>query len=182
MNLPSHIITCSHHPWTYPLMAQHPLIQGRIKCIQTTHNPQISLRLEALAQVIRPDSLKLGSLAWASLWQWQSTKTRLGESSVRLNPNLSPRRRVLQPPATPHDFSLRRATLAWARRSSRNRFESLLLSPRRVLLGWAKIADSLPIHARRTSEHNAKTTICPLPNNPIVYFYKSFIWTDYRPN
>jgi len=135
MNLPSHIITCSHHPWTYPLMAQHPLIQGRIKCIQTTHNPQISLRLEALAQVIRPDSLKLGSLAWASLWQWQSTKTRLGESSVRLNPNLSPRRRVLQPPATPHDFSLRRATLAWARCSVAQNLGFLLERDARAEIG-----------------------------------------------
>ena len=42
--------------------------------------------------------------------------TRWGKSSLRLNPKiLSPRRRVLQPQAIHHDFSLRRVPLAWAR-------------------------------------------------------------------
>ena len=116
MNLPTHIITYYLHPWTYPLMAHNPLIQVSPQMPpNNTHKSQFLLRLEALAQAIRPGLLKLGSLAWASVWQWQCTKTRLGEGSLHLNPNLSPRRRVLQPPATPHDFLLRRATLAWAR-------------------------------------------------------------------
>ena len=38
MNLPAHIITCQHHPWTYPLMAQHPPIQAKHHCqLKTTH-------------------------------------------------------------------------------------------------------------------------------------------------
>jgi len=42
--------------------------------------------------------------------------TRSGENSLRLNPKiLSPRRRVLQPQAIHHDFSLKRVPLTWAR-------------------------------------------------------------------
>jgi len=54
MNLPAHGTT-SPDPSSHQMQPNN------------THNLKISLRLGALAQAIRPDSLKLGSLAWASL-------------------------------------------------------------------------------------------------------------------